>query len=686
MKAGDFVDRYQLLKKLGFGGMGGVWIAFDPDCNDLVAVKTLFEEYCEDQLYVRRFQREVKLLEKLRHPNIVGFRGSGQTDRTYYLALEYIRGADLSDLLQESGRFHVADTLDVVIGATRALGYAHGQGVIHRDIKPSNIMVSTEGKIPKILDFGVAHAEDPNLMTATGDVVGTFLYAAPEQNQGKQVDERSDLYALGLTFHEMLTGKRVLVGATHQEVTAYQLTIPIPAPSTVNPAVPQQIDRIVEKLLQIELDRRYQNCDELLVDLEAFQNNPTEFAQDRRSIYEYPELVPEYKLAQRAYRNQRYEEAVEMAGVLVGKAPRAAEVHVLMGQAQREKGLAFNAINAFKRAITFERGNIGNHMELAATYEQLDMANAAMETYQTILLMEPNSSKARERLDFLQGGGEPSGAPAPVEAAPAAPPAAPASPDPMRVSLHDAPAPPPPGEEDSPLPEEAPGSPPVDPESQVLQLRRERLDKALPPPVSLITQVGLSFLFWPFGFWSLGLRFYAFVLLLIEGSLLAAVRFFQTNPQWVPPDFLGPSVIGWAAAHVGESAWYGGLTCALLWLGGCLMVCMEVYSGVRVREQQAYVAEVDEQEKTLLLNAGSQRGFRKGDRLLVYQETPRGAGKGVLIGEVRLVEVLEEESAGRFQAAGKVFARIGDFVTSAASVSEGWIDPTRPGFRRFVPG
>jgi len=328
MKAGDAVDRYQLLKKLGHGGMGGVWIAFDPDCNDLVAVKTLFEEYTEDEIYVRRFQREIDVLSRLRHPNIVGFRGHGQTDRTYYVALEYIRGSDVADLLRDQGRFHVADALPLILGVARGLSHAHGMGVIHRDIKPSNIMVTSEGKVGKLLDFGVAHAEDENLHTATGDVVGTFLYASPEQNQGKSIDAASDVYALGLTFHEMLSGQRCLKGATHQEVTAYQLTVPMPKPSSMNPAVPVELDRILERMLEVEVDKRYQTMDELLMDLESFQNDPKEFAQDRRSIYEYPDLVPLFKAAQKAFKENLIDDAIEAASELVGMAPRAAEAHV----------------------------------------------------------------------------------------------------------------------------------------------------------------------------------------------------------------------------------------------------------------------------------------------------------------------------------------------------------------------
>lgn len=685
MKAGDSVDRYQLLKKLGHGGMGGVWIAFDPDANDLVAVKTLFEEYTEDELYVRRFQREIDLLSKLRHPNIVGFRGSGSTDRTYYVALEYIRGSDIADLLKEHGRFHVADALPLITGVSRGIGHAHGMGVIHRDIKPSNIMVSTEGRIAKILDFGVAHAEDAHLMTATGDVVGTFLYSSPEQNQGKQVDERSDIYALGLTFHEMLTGDRVLKGTNHQEVTAQQLTSQIPPPSSLNPAVPQHLDRILAKMLEIEADKRYQSMDELLMDLETFQNNPQEFSQDRRSIYEFPDLVPEFKQAQKAQKDQRYDDAIELISGLIGKAPRAAELHVLMGQCQRDKGLPFNAVNAFKRAITFERGNIAHHLELATTYEEMGMEKAAIETYETILLIEPNSTKARERMGTLRAGGTPGRTSSPGgsvasgiedlnkgfnEAREA-----------KRRSLH--------GEvalqatpEMVAAVEGAQSSPPpsVRPEGEELSAAKEALDLARPALLDVRKAVVGTFLLWPTGSMMLGHYPAAIALLAVEGALVGGAVFFHSNPGWVGPL---QAMQDWAISNPGLSAWYGKLLCGILWLVGGVWLAFEAQAGVRVHNQQAYVVDLDPAEQTVLVNAGSRAGFAKGDRLLVYQEKDHSFGAGVLIGEVKLVEVLDQESAGRFYSSGEGAVRVGDYVTSVAAVHEGWVDPTKPAAGRF---
>lgn len=696
MKAGDKVDHYQLLKTLGHGGMGGVWIAFDPEHNDLCAVKTLFEEYADNELYVKRFQREIDLMKRLTHPNVVGYKGGGKTDRTYYLALEFIRGMDLADYLKENGKIPVADALPIVASIARALSYSHEQGVIHRDIKPSNIMLSTEGKIAKILDFGVAHAEDPNLLTATGDVVGTFLYASPEQNQGKQIDERADVYALGLTFHELLTGKRVLKGANHQEVTAMQLTVPVQAPSKMVPSVPVELDRIVLRMLEVEAEKRYQTFDELLVDLDAFQADPMEFAQDRRSIYEFPTLVPDFKKAQKFLRDQQWDQAIETAQSLLGRAPRAAELHVLVGQAQRSKGLPFNAVNAFKRAITFERGNIGYHMELAQTYEQMGMEGPAVETYEAILVIEPNSTKAKRRLEAIRNGtAEEDSDDSSMSLASTNSDLNKGFQDVRRRSLH--------GEEKgrvtaemiaaanargraeeeggepmpSEAPEEAAGG---DPEA-----RREALDNALVPPIDQVRVPLVTAILWPFGFVRLGKTSAAAIVTLLELALLGGFAFFATHTSWVPPEFFGSSAISFAAAHPGESARYGQLACGALWFVGAAFFALEIYSLAPHHNKQAYVVEVDPEEQTVLVNAGAGRGFAKGDRLLIYKNKPHAAGSGELIGEVKLVEVLAGEAAGRFYPSGEKVAGFGDFVIAAAAVHDGGIDPTKPSKTRF-PG
>lgn len=696
MKAGDTVDHYQLLKTLGHGGMGGVWIAFDPEENDLVAVKTLFEEYADNELYVKRFQREIDLMKRLTHPNIVGYKGGGRTDRTYYLALEYIRGMDLADFLKGNGRIPVADALPIISSMARALGYAHEQGVIHRDIKPSNIMLSTEGKIAKILDFGVAHAEDPNLLTATGDVVGTFLYASPEQNQGKQIDERSDVYALGLTFHELLTGKRLLKGANHQEVTAMQLTVPIQAPSKLVPSVPVDLDRIVLRMLEVEAAKRYQSFDELLVDLDAFQSDPQEFAQDRRSIYEYPDLVPEFKVAQKFLREEHWDRAIETAQSLLGRAPRAAELHVLVGQAQRSKGLPFNAVNAFKRAITFERGNIGYHMELAQTYEEMGMEGAAVETYQAILVIEPNSTKAKRRLQAIQGGGTAS---AEVEEESAAASIAATNSDlnqgfqdvrrrsqhgadKARVTAEMIAA----ANARSRTTEDEQGAAEevlAETAQDDMEARRQALDDALAVPIDQTRAPVVTVFLWPYGFLRMGKKGGAVVAALVEVALIAGFVFFATHPSWVPPELFGSSAISFAAANPGESARYGQVACGLLWLVGAGFLALEVYSVAPHHNKQAYVVEVDPEEQTVLLNAGAGRGFAKGDRLLAYQRRPEGGHSCELIGEIKVVEVLAGEAAGRFYASGKKVIGFGDFVISSAAVHEGGIDPTRPNPTRF---
>ena len=183
-------------------------------------------------------------------------------------------------------------------------------------------MITDEGKVSKVLDFGVAYADDSLLHTATGDIVGTFMYSAPEQNQGKEVDERSDLYALGLVFYEALTGQRALQGNTHQEVTTVQLTSSIPPPSEVFSGVPGELDAIVLKLLAFEPDERYQSAEQLLFDLQIFKNNPESFTSTQKSVYDYPEFVEQFKKANTAFRARNFDLALDIATDLPRRRPR----------------------------------------------------------------------------------------------------------------------------------------------------------------------------------------------------------------------------------------------------------------------------------------------------------------------------------------------------------------------------
>ncbi len=691
MKIGDHVDRYWLLKELGHGGMGGVWIAFDPESEDLVAIKTIFEELAKDELVVRRFQRESDVLKKLQHPNIVGFRGAGRTDRTYYMALEHIRGDDLADVIRDQKRVSVPDALHIACGVARALQHAHEKGVVHRDIKPSNIMITEDGKIPKILDFGVAYAEDSHLMTATGDIVGTFMYASPEQNQGKQVDERSDLYALGLTLYELLTGVRALRGTSHQEVTALQLTAAIPPPSERNSGLPPELDSIVMKLLATAPDDRYQTAEELLFDLEMFQNDPKTLGEERRSIYEYPELVPDFKQAQEALRAGDAEQAFGIADQLSASAPRAAEVYQLRGQANRARGAGFPAVNDFKRAITFDRGNIGYQLELGSIYEEMGMEGLAKEVYQSVLEIEPNSTAARQRLDALRGLG--SAAPQASGSLVAA------NIGDLNQGFLDARAsrrkslsgvgedrayrtlPPEILEEKGPERDPAAESPDEGEEryapSEEEQARNRRaLAAALPrrqPPVGMA--LGTLF-FWAFGPLRFGDPKGAGLSLFAQIVMGSALYYFLNTDFFVPPEFLGKGIVNWAAANGVEAARWGRRLAALGYAAGSVYAAFEAYHGASLRNRVGYVVELGDQERTLILNAGREAGFSRGERVLVYQETPPRAGVGVLIGEAEVIELLPDRSVVRFFAGGNAHPRVGDLAVVAAAVQEGWVEPT----------
>jgi serine/threonine-protein kinase len=206
MKFGDSLDRFGILKQIGSGGMASVYIGFDQMTCELVAIKVLYKQIAADELLLKRFQREVAILRGLDHPNIVKLVDAGVDGDVHYMSLEYVRGKSLSEILQARRKLPVDAALKLVKDVARALSHAHASSIVHRDVKPANIMVIDPPWSAKILDFGVAQADDQLLQSMVGQMLGTVTYAAPEQILGRRVDERADIYSMGLVCYEMLTG------------------------------------------------------------------------------------------------------------------------------------------------------------------------------------------------------------------------------------------------------------------------------------------------------------------------------------------------------------------------------------------------------------------------------------------------------------------------------------------------
>ena len=279
-------DRYELHERIGRGGMADVFMARDLLLDRDVAVKILFPEHAVDPNFVERFRREAQSVAGLNHPNIVGVYDWGQTGNTYFMAMEFVKGRTLAEVLRRQGRLTARSAASVGGSIANALAYAHRNNVVHRDIKPANILMASNGDI-KVVDFGIARALDSahdGGLTQDGAVMGTATYFSPEQAKGDGLDLRSDLYSLGIVLYELVTGKPPFSGESAL-ATAYKQVHDVPTRMKDHVAdVPPALEAIVSKCMAKEATRRYATAEQLRDDLRYFLNNQPTMAMDEVRI------------------------------------------------------------------------------------------------------------------------------------------------------------------------------------------------------------------------------------------------------------------------------------------------------------------------------------------------------------------------------------------------------------------
>jgi eukaryotic-like serine/threonine-protein kinase len=263
-----FDGRYQVVRKLGAGGMANVYLAEDQELGRRVAIKILNDRHAGDEQFVERFRREAKNAAALSHPNIVSIYDRGEAEGTYYIAMEYLEGRSLKELIVSRGPAPVTVSVEYARQILQALRFAHRHGIVHRDIKPHNVLVDAEGRV-KVTDFGIARA-GTSQMTEAGSIVGTAQYLSPEQARGTAVDQRSDVYSLGIVLYELLTGTVPFGGDTPVEIAMKHLSAVPEPPSTRRPEIPRDLDLIVMRALAKDPADRYQNAEEMDADLERF--------------------------------------------------------------------------------------------------------------------------------------------------------------------------------------------------------------------------------------------------------------------------------------------------------------------------------------------------------------------------------------------------------------------------------
>lgn len=264
-------DRYEILEKIGTGGMSDVYKAKDHKLNRPVAVKVLKQEFSENANFVSKFRAEAQAAAGMMHPNIVNVYDVGEEGGTQYIVMELVEGITLKKYIEKKSRLSVKEATSIAIQVSMGIEAAHNNHIIHRDIKPQNIMISKDGKV-KVTDFGIAKAVSSN--TITSNVMGSVHYTSPEQARGGYSDEKSDIYSLGVTLYEMLTGRVPFNGETTVAIAIKHIQEPMPSPRTYVGDIPISVEQIVLKCTQKSPDRRYQNMQELIDDLKRSLMTP----------------------------------------------------------------------------------------------------------------------------------------------------------------------------------------------------------------------------------------------------------------------------------------------------------------------------------------------------------------------------------------------------------------------------
>jgi eukaryotic-like serine/threonine-protein kinase len=270
--------RYEVESRLGEGGMAMVFGGVDRLLGRKVAIKVLARHYARDRTAVERFRREAQAAAGLNHPNVVSVFDTGSDDGVHYIVMEHVDGTTLADEIKEHGPVPPGRAALIAVDVCRALASAHEKGMVHRDVKPGNVLLASDGSV-KVTDFGIARVASSEALTATGSVMGTASYLSPEQARGGDIDARSDIYSLGCVLYEMLTGRPPFDGDTPLSIAYKHVQEDPPPPSSINPAVPADIESVVSRAMAKKPGDRFKSAAEMARNLqEAAPTGPMETA------------------------------------------------------------------------------------------------------------------------------------------------------------------------------------------------------------------------------------------------------------------------------------------------------------------------------------------------------------------------------------------------------------------------
>ena len=266
-------NRYEIIKKIGDGGMAFVYEARDKLLNRKVALKVLRPEFVDDDEFLTKFKKEAEAVANLSHPNIVNIYDVGEDGKVHYIVMELVEGQNLKEIIKNEGTLDEYTAIDIIKQIAKALREAHRKGIVHRDIKPHNILISNEGRVVKVADFGIAKAVSNSTMTSVGSIIGSVHYFSPEQAKGKSVTNTADLYSLGIVLYEMLIGRVPFRGDSPIAIALQHINDELEFTQDEKVRIPQSVRTLIKKLTQKRSEDRYQSADELIDDIEYIEKN-----------------------------------------------------------------------------------------------------------------------------------------------------------------------------------------------------------------------------------------------------------------------------------------------------------------------------------------------------------------------------------------------------------------------------
>lgn len=325
-------NRYNLIQKIGEGGMALVYKAKDLLLNRYVAVKILRPEFTSDPDFVNKFRRESLAAASLSHPNIVGIFDVGEQEGIQFIVLEYVSGKTLKEYIRECGRVNYREALNITNQIASALDHAHKNGVVHRDIKPHNILV-TEDKMIKVTDFGIAKASNASTIINTGAVMGSVHYFSPEQARGNYSDHRTDIYSLGVVLYEMLTGSLPYDADSPVTVALKHIQEDFVQPTIVVNSIPEAINDIVVKAMEKDMNMRYQTAKELMEDIDIARNNPYQKIAHPEDLNQMTQKIPMDKIDKALNGTQKTKKGKKKRRIVIASAVLAILVIFVLGAA-----------------------------------------------------------------------------------------------------------------------------------------------------------------------------------------------------------------------------------------------------------------------------------------------------------------------------------------------------------------